>query len=155
MVYNLSSYLLACMVCNEYWKISFFPVEDNPRRLRPDQDTPEIPLLLNPFDANHNPTDDLYFNDFRHIGSKSDRKYLYETIRTFSLDRESLRRSRQEKAQRAHGLAIELNQAISATDQQEITKLLWGFYELDREEYAHSGMVRAIFQECCGLTWEE
>src|SRR5262245_44538832 len=133
------------MVCNEYWKISFFPVEDDPRRLPPDQDIPEIPLLLNPFDANHNPTDHLYFNDFGQIGAKNNSPYGHETISTCGLDRESLRRSRQEKAQRAYGLAIELNQAVNATDQQEIIRILWDFYEIGREKYVHSGMVRAIF----------
>src|SRR3712207_6847568 len=47
--YEWRNYLLACMVCNQKWKLSFFPVRAKQRRLPPSRGVKETPLLLNPF----------------------------------------------------------------------------------------------------------
>lgn len=152
LAYDWSNYLLSCTVCNQYWKLSYFPVENNPRHLPPSAEAQEIALLLNPFDDSRNPAEHLHFNDFGQVEAKDDSPFGYETIRTCGLDRESLRRARQEKARKAYKLAHDLN---TTTDEQKINETLRDFYELGRDEYAHSGMVRAIFEDLCGLSWTQ
>ncbi len=150
--YDWSNYLLACAVCNQYWKLSYFPVQDDPRRLPPDDQVEEIPLLLNPFDSKLNPADHLRFDELGQIEAKDKSSFGYETIRTCGLDRESLRRSRSEKAQRAHSLAQDLNKTQDAAT---IDRILKDFHSMGQDQHVHSGMVRAIFTELCGLTWAE
>jgi hypothetical protein len=54
--YDWENYLLSCQICNQSWKLSFFPVANNPRTNPPHQSAPEEALLLNPFD--HDPARD-------------------------------------------------------------------------------------------------
>lgn len=150
--YDWSNYLLSCTVCNEYWKLSFFPVEENPRTLPPSEDILETPLLLNPFDPLRDPVHHLQFNDLGQVEPKDNSGFGFETIRTCGLDRESLRRARAEKALRAYKLTSDLSKAM---DEGEIKTVLKDFFELGKEEYVHSGMVRTIFEQWCGMTWKE
>jgi hypothetical protein len=152
LAYDWSNYLLSCAVCNQYWKLSYFPVLESPRQLPPNAEKPEVPLLLNPYDVSRNPAEHLRFDDLGQIEAKDKSSCGFETIRTCGLDRESLRRSRSEKARRAYKLAHDLN---NTNDQLEITEILKDFYELGRDEYVHSGMVRGIFEDLGGLSWKK
>jgi hypothetical protein len=151
LAYDWSNYLLACTVCNSYWKLSFFPVEEESRALPPSADVVETPLLLNPF-GSHEPAAHLSFTEFGQIVAKDLSRFGAETIRTCGLDRVSLVRARLEKARRAHFLAREL---VTADKTEKIVSILRDFQELGREEYVHSGMVRAIFKDLCGTDWNE
>jgi hypothetical protein len=152
LAYEWSNYLLTCMVCNEYWKLSYFPVENDRRHLPPSAQTQEVPLLLNPFDASRNPAEHLRFSDFGQIEAKDNSPFGYETIRTCGLDRESLRRAREWTALRVYKLARELN---AATDERVINEKLRDFYHEGRDDRIHSGMARAIFEDLCGLSWAQ
>lgn len=151
MAYDWSNYLLSCLVCNEYWKLSYFPVEEDPRQLPPDAQKQEVPLLLNPFDHTRNPADHLRFDELGQIEAKDKSSCGVATIRTCGLDRESLRRDRIEKARRAYKLA----QQLASADQANSEEILKDFYELGNHEYVHSGMVKAIFEDLCGMTWKQ
>jgi hypothetical protein len=146
MAYEWSNYLLACTICNSAWKLSFFPVDEEPRTVPPSEGVAETPLLLDPF-GDLNPADHLEFTDFGQISARNSSRFGRETIRTCGLDRNSLLRPRLEKARRAFYLAREL---LNAEDKQ-IDAILRDFQELGRIEYAHSGMVRAIFEQQCGV----
>ena len=152
LAYDWSNYLLACTVCNQYWKLSYFPVKDDPRAVPPTEANKEVPLLLNPFDDTHKPSEHLRFDDLGQIQAKDMSPWGSQTIRTCGLDRESLRRSRVQNARRAHKLAQDLN---ATNDPDETSEILNDFYELGRIEYVHSGMVRALFEDLCGLTWTQ
>jgi hypothetical protein len=152
LAYEWSNYLLSCTACNSYWKLSFFPVSDNRRKLPPRWNARETALLLDPFGSSKKPQEHLRFDDLGQIEARRDSRWGYETIRTCGLDRESLRRSRQEKARRAYKLAKDLSESA---DDHTYGQTLRDFYELGRDEYVHSGMVRAIFEELCGLSWEK
>lgn len=156
LAYEWSNYLLSCAVCNQYWKLSYFPVAENPRKLPPSKEIAETVLLLNPFDS-RDPADHLKFDDMGQIEARTDDNgnlddYGYETIRTCGLDRESLRDAREEKARKAYYLTAKLDKADST---QQLIEISNDFYSLGDEKYAHAGMVRIIFEDYSGRKWDE
>jgi hypothetical protein len=156
LAYDWSNYLLSCAVCNQKWKLSYFPVGDNPRNIPPSKKTTENVLLLNPYDT-ENPANHLRFDDLGQIEAKTDDagktdSHGYETIRTCGLDRESLRDSRKEKAVRAYNLIVKLDKV---TSEQQVLEIFKDFHSLGDEETIHSGMVRIIFEDYSGMSWDK
>lgn len=154
MAYDWSNYLLSCAVCNEYWKLSYFPVKDRPRKVPPSNAIAETALLLNPFDEKAEPAEHLKFDKLGQIEARDKSIYGFETIRTCGLDRESLRRARSEKAQRAYYLLTELNET-GQNDKDKLTRILTDFHTLAKDEFIHSGMVRIIFEQGSGMKWSD
>jgi len=151
LAYEWDNYLLACPVCNEAWKKAFFPVEEKQRGLPPQQGTDEHPLLLNPF-TGPDPADHLSFGSLGEIKALGDSAYGRETIKTCGLDRPSLTRARFEKARKAHYLVWRIAQAPS---DEALDEALADFYEMGDAQYDFAGMVRAIFEQGCLISWEE
>jgi hypothetical protein len=154
LAYDWNNYLLACHICNRTWKGAIFPVRKEHRQLPPDPDHGEEPLLLNPFDV-ENPGKFLRFTDFGQIETHQKDEFGLATIETCGLDRQSLVRARKEKARRAYRLVQELNTAIEQGDETARDRALKDFLELGNEEYEFAGMVRIIFEEQCGISWED
>lgn len=153
LAYDWNNYLLSCQVCNQYWKLSFFPVRNVPRNLPPAKDYKEDALLLNPFNKKYDPCEHLYFDDLGQIGSRNKSPRGLATIRTCGLDRESLRFWRMQNASRAHFLVKDLNVAVENGEQKKIVDVLRDFWRLGDERFPHSGMVRAIFYQGTGMKW--
>ncbi len=149
LAYEWSNYLLSCMVCNEYWKGTIFPVEDDPRKLPPASDASEIALLLNPFD-DINPAEHLCFDMFGQIHPMKDSRRGFETIRTCGLDRPSLRGIRADIAREVYYLVNKLYKAETPT---EVKDALFSLYLKGVETNQHPGMVRIILEHRSGLTW--
>jgi len=152
LAYEWSNYLLACMVCNQKWKLSFFPVRSKHRKLPPSPRIKEEPLLLNPF-SGPDPAKHLEFLDTGSITPHRKSRHGYETIRTCGLDRPSLTVARFEKAQRAHQLLKDL--ARHALGSIEHDKALEDFYKMGKKQNDHSGMVRSIFEQNTGQKWSQ
>lgn len=150
LAYEWSNYLLSCAVCNQYWKGAIFPVREQPRNLPPSKAIKELPLLLNPFNR-RDPGKHLRFSEIGQIEALNQSAIGLATIRTCGLDRDSLVKSRLEKASRAYKLVQELSQA--GDDQTETRRVLKQFYDLGNAKYIHAGMVRIIFEELCQTKW--
>ena len=148
LAYEWKNYLLACDRCNSAWKASFFPVEEASRALPPDPRRPEMPLLLSPF-GRRKPGRHLRFSDLGQVESVPSSPFGFETIRTCGLDRESLRDAREEKARKTYDLLQRLSSADGAKAKEHMRDLV----ELGRVDYAHAGMVRAIFEDVVGTRW--
>lgn len=152
LAYDWSNYLLACQICNQQWKSSFFPIKERRRNLPPKEDGVETPLLINPF-GGHSPSEHLSFDTLGQVSAKGKSIYGAATIEVCGLDREGLRMSRVEKARQAFRLIGKLLK--TSPKETKFAHILDEFRELGSEEYAHSGMVRIIFEENSGLNWSE
>ncbi len=152
--YDWTNYLLACRVCNSYWKLSFFPVKENPRTAPPREEVCEIPLLLNAFDQ-CNPADHLRFDWIGQIEARVGSHLGRETIRTCGLDRLSLQLARKGAAEDAYQAAQELRNAVVAGDDDATLGSLRDFRRLGQADRAFSGIVRAIFEDQCELNWAD
>ncbi len=151
LAYEWENYLLACPVCNQAWKISFFPVEDEPRVLPPKDGVKERPLLLNPF-TGPDPAEHLSFGSLGEIEALRDSAYGRETIKICGLDRPSLTTRRHEKAKKAHYL---VRRILNARSDEAVDEAMADLYEMGNVGYDFAGMVRAIFEQGCLTTWEE
>jgi len=102
LAYEWENYLLSCQICNQSWKLSFFPVA-KPRSKPPHVAAVEKTLLLNPFDQDpaRDPALHLSFDRLGQIRAKNRSELGFETIPTCGLDRESLRFAREQSANKA------------------------------------------------------
>ncbi|MDM8517201.1 hypothetical protein QUF76_13450 [Desulfobacterales bacterium HSG16] len=146
LAYDWSNYLLACNRCNSAWKRNLFPIIESERKVRPDSNIPETPLLLNPFDDD--PIPHLNYNDFGQIIGTTEQGR--STIETCGLDRESLRNAREEKARRMYGLLREFLDTNNSLEKQNIIRII---IDMGKENYAHSGMIRSMLYHEFKLTW--
>jgi hypothetical protein len=156
LAYEWDNWLLSCSACNASWKGSFFPVAGAARVLPPDPHTAEQPLLLNPFDS-PDPAEHLRFGDLGEVQPADDSLLGRETIKVCGLDRFGLRRTRREKAQRAHYLARQVREALASQppDNARLDEALADFRRMGDETSEYAGMVRAILVAKCGVRWEE
>ena len=152
LAYDWSNYLLSCAICNEAWKLSYFPVKNIPRKTPPHKKLKEHVLLLNPFDETLDPTEHLHFDAIGQIQAKDGSVYGFETIRTCGLDRENLRKDREEKAVRAYFLVGEI---LKSENSARVSEYLKEIRSMGKEKNNHSGMVRAIFNQYSGVKWED
>ena len=152
LAYSWDNYLVSCPTCNQKWKSALFPIEQQ-RLAAPVEgdEASETALLMDPFGA-ESPVSHLTFDDLGQIQALEGSRIGLETIVTCGLDRESLRSSRYEKAVRAFSL---LRRLSIATTPDETKQILEDFHELGRPEYVHSGMVRCIFVQNTGISWDD
>lgn len=152
LTYSWDNYLLSCPTCNQKWKSALFPIAET--RSGPPvvgDETTETPLLLDPFGV-ESPSDHLAFDALGQIEAYQNSVKGVKTIETCGLDRESLRSARHEKAVRAYRL---LKRLLSSGTEVETQGILQEFREMGQVEYAHSGMVRSIFEQSTGMNWNQ
>jgi hypothetical protein len=150
LAYDWSNYVLSCLVCNQKWKLSYFPVAGKKRTLPPHKGLTETSLLLDPF-GDVNPAEHLRFSDFGQVEAYKGSRRGFETIRTCGLDRRpSLMRARARKAVRAYYLV----DRILDSHGDERDESLCDIHALGDNEEDHSGMVRAIFEQEVGVGWD-
>lgn len=150
LTYSWDNYLVSCPTCNQKWKSAVFPIAQ--ARSGPPvvgDESSESPLLLDPFGP-ESPSNHLAFDDLGQIEAYENSVIGMKTIETCGLDRESLRSDRQEKAARAWRL---MRRLLSSDTEAETQEILQDIREMGRIEYAHSGMVRSIFEQSTGLSW--
>lgn len=142
---------MSCPTCNRKWKHTLFPITEQ-RLTAPvvgDEEL-ETALLMDPF-GTESPIEHFEFDDLGQVQALHDSQIGYETIVTCGLDRESLRSSRHEKAVRAFGL---LRKLWGSATLDETTQILAEFHDLGSAKWIHSGMVRCIFVQNTGMSWD-
>ncbi len=152
LTYSWDNYLVSCPTCNQKWKSAVFPIAQ--ARSGPPvvgDESSETPLLLDPF-GTESPSNHLAFDALGQIETYQNSVIGMKTIETCGLDRESLRSDRQEKASRAWRL---LKRLPSSNTEAETQEILQDLREMGRIEYAHSGMVRSIFEQSTGMSWSQ
>jgi hypothetical protein len=150
LAYEWSNYLLACLVCNEFWKGAIFPVDAVERRVPPSAEFVEKALLLNPFE-DVDPADHLCFDYYGQIHPKEESRQGFETIRTCGLDRPSLRSLR-------GAIALEVydqTNRLKSLRGPELKDVLQALYWKGVKTNHHPGMVRIIIKQRSGLSWRE
>jgi len=151
LAYAWDNYLVSCPTCNQKWKSALFPIaEQRTMPPEPGDEATETALLMDPFGA-ESPVSHLTFDDLGQIQAFQNSQIGLETIITCGLDRESLRSSRYEKAVRA--FALLRNLAIADTP-EETHQILADFHEMGRTKHVHSGMIRCIFVQNTGMSWD-
>jgi hypothetical protein len=150
LAYDWDNYLLSCPVCNQKWKLAYFPVQEIPRKLPPVEDPPETPLLLNPF-FGEDPAKHLEFGWYGEITAYKKSEYGRTTIDVCGLDRQNLRDARELNVGRAHEL-VEQYRDPGENDPVYITHLL-DLYRLLLPSQPHSGLVRIIFKQETKKSW--
>jgi len=149
LAYDWTNYLLACSICNGL-KGTIFPVKNKPRAAPPLKTAPlEEPLLLNPFEKKV-PSRHLKFQPDGWVLARS--SFGSATIATCGLYREPLLAARKKIAVRAYELARDLKRPAS---KRENPQLMRDCYALGADDADHCGMVRAIFEDVAGITWEK
>lgn len=98
------------------------------------------------------PEDYLHFGEFGELEAIDDEGIGQETISTCGLDREGLRDSRQEKAEKTYKL---MNQLKHEVEPSEIDRLLLDLHAMGNAEYLHAGMVRIIVKHGLDLSWSD
>jgi hypothetical protein len=149
--YDWDNWLLACGICNQAWKLSYFPVSDSPRVLPPTEGVDERPLLLNPFDGPH-PAKHLKFGRLGEVEPRRNSARGRATIDVCGLDRPSLRESRLEIADRVYRL---IDRVADTANPQRVADAIVDIHEAGDERAVHCGMVRAIFEDETGMSWKQ
>ncbi len=156
LAYEWDNYLLSCMICNQTWKNSLFPVKHPPPRAgAPLETDAESILLLNPF-GSRDPARHLRFDINGFVSPRNGSIHGRETIRTCGLNRLALINARQPVAERAFAAVVDAQRAeldgVAPADNEGLQNLhRWG---QDVETAVHPGMVRAIIlAELEPLTW--
>lgn len=147
LAYNWENWLLACERCNRAWKGSLFPVAEDPRP-KPSPGVVETLLLLDPF-GSENPSAHLRFSPIGQVEASTGSRMGFETVRTLGLDREQLRMSREEKAERIHALV----RRLASVNEDRLEETLSDILKMGHPERHHAGMVRAVFEQETGLEW--
>jgi hypothetical protein len=151
LAYEWTNWLLSCEICNRGWKRSYFPVLETDRSLPPGEQDEETPLLLNPF-GRKNPAKHLQFGRLGEVEPRNSSEFGRATIDVCGLNRPSLRDARLEKAERTFVL---IDRMFDEDNQQRVDDALEDLVRMGREDTAHCGMVRAIFEEETGIPWSE
>jgi len=149
LAYDWTNYLFSCAKCNQKFKRSFFPVQEDPRRLPPSRRIKETPLLLNPYNQ-LDPGQHLAFLSEGLVMARDDSQFGDATIKTCGLNRKDLVVARRRQARRAYRSARQLRSRTGRRDEE----LLQDCYNLGRDDEEHSGMVRLIFKEVAGIDWD-
>jgi hypothetical protein len=153
LAYDWDNYILACTICNQQWKRAIFPIKEA-RTKPPAQADAETAYLLHPF-RGEAPKDHLEFGPLGEVKAKNGgagiSPYGRETIRTLGLDRPSLREQRRSIASKIHKKLDALTDATIARRLE-----LLGDISLDGGiDQIFCGMVRAIFEQRSGITWQQ
>lgn len=151
LAYSWSNWLFACERCNTAWKKAIFPLLAGSQRWnQPWPRVREQALVLDPY-GKADPALHLTFDSLGQIEAVAGSDMGFETIRTLGLDRESLRKKRFEKVQRAYRTISRLHQAHT---EDEIRTCCADLVEMGRKEYEHAGMVRILVRQKLDISWE-
>jgi hypothetical protein len=157
MAYQWDNYLLSCLICNQAWKNSLFPVKHPPPRAGPPLETDaESILLLNPY-GKRDPARHLEFDINGFVKPRNGSIHGRETIRTCGLNRLALLNARKPVAERAFAAVVDAQMAaqdgVGPADNEGLQDL--HRMGTDGPTAVHPGMVRAIIlAELAPLTWE-
>lgn len=149
LAYEWDNYILACTICNQQWKRAIFPIKE-PRNAAPQPGDAETHFILHPFRGPH-PKEHLEYGPMGEIFPKNGSDFGRETIRTLGLDRPSLREQRRALASKIHKKIDGLAGATIARRRE----LLDDIHEEGAETASFCGMVRAIFEQRVGITWQQ
>lgn len=149
LAYEWENYILACTICNQQWKKAIFPIVE-PRAAAPMRGDVETSLILHPF-RGPAPRDHLQYGELGEISARNDSDFGRETIRTLGLDRPSLREQRRALASKIHK-KIDGLEGASVERRRE---LLGDILLEGDERQPFCGMVRAIFEQRVGITWQQ
>lgn len=153
--YTWSNYVLVCERCNSGWKRCLFPVKEEPRTLPPSPDQQETPLLLNPFEPGDEPSEHLRFGDVGDVSAKDNSVRGWETVRTYGLDRDSLREQRCKIASDVKCLLLRMKNAEKERDDRRWNDAFDDLRKLGLRDRIHAGMVRIMVVQELGESWEE
>ncbi len=153
LAYNWDNYLVSCGICNQAWKNALFPIANGhqTRPLKGDENT-EDALLLDPFGPK-DPTQHLEFTSVGGIRAYANSPYGEQTIAVCGLWRASMVASRLEKAGKIHRKIHQLNDAFANGINPR--SILEDIQDLGDERWVHTGMVRIIFEQNTGWTWQQ
>jgi 5-methylcytosine-specific restriction endonuclease McrA len=146
--YCWDNYLISCQVCNQQWKANFYPV-DGEHVIAPTTGMGK-PLLLSPFDEDFDPASHFSFGRLGEICGLSEEGKA--TISTCGLDRASLRLARYKIARVTHEHLDEIARNVT---QRDVLRVLSCIAQDGEARHPHSGMVRVIFVQRTGLTWDQ
>lgn len=150
LAYDWDNWLFACNRCNSAWKLSLFPVCEQPYP-KPDPGTACTPLLLDPFGA-EDPIDHLDFSALGQIEPWNGSPRGRATIDTCGLDRESLRRAR-EKVVKLTWIQAQLVE--QATTDRQLNLALLALRRLGDASSPFAGTARAVIRRELGLPWSD
>jgi hypothetical protein len=157
LAYEWRNYLLACRVCNSYWKGNLFPVRQPPDRMLPPTELAadgEVPLLLNPFEA-RDPRRHLRFNVDGTVEPRNRSVFGRETIRTCGLHRMALVDYRRIAARDAHAAVREAATARRGGAAPEDNQGLRDLHRMGKPDAYFRGVVRSIILQELGISWQE
>ncbi len=101
--------------------------------------------------GDRDPANHLAFDELGQIEAYENSLVGKKTIETCGLDRESLRDAREEKADFTHKQVKLFARQKNSKEKEKILKNIW---KAGWIEYEHAGMVRAIFQQDTGVSWD-
>lgn len=151
MAYDWRNYLLSCLVCNQKWKLAYFPLGGRPT-LPPRLGSRYRPLLLNPF-TGPDPRKHLEFGPDGEVRPLDGSVEGRATIDVCGLDRINLRKKRFEKAKRAHALVSQLLKADVPSP--EFDRIAQEIHDAGNPDFEHSGLVKAVLHQFGGITWSQ
>ncbi len=151
LAYKWENYLLSCAICNQAWKSAYFPVENKPRTIPPEQGIDEQPLLLNPF-SRKNPAKHLKMGNLGEVSAFNNSKFGKSTIAVCGLNRPSLREARQWTARRIYRLMQDLSKAQTTPEKDRVLR---DIYELGEDDAPFPGLVRGVFESEAGTPWRD
>jgi len=149
LAYEWNNYLLSCRSCNQKYKISLFPIQEN-RRNNPQKQDEETPSLLNPFEV-ENPVNHLEYDKIGAIKPHLKSLQGLETIKTCGLDRPSLVSARFEVSE----FIFRKLRSLKSTNENNYDNILFDIYKKGSATYAFAGMVRILFEQNTEHTWND
>ncbi len=152
LAYDWDNYLLTCGICNQQWKNALFPVRGGHRRRpRKGDETAKEPYLLDPY-GSEDPAKHLEFTVAGGIKARPRSRHGRESIDVYGLRRANLVESRSKPAFDVHR---KLRQLLDAQTDTERKPILEDIRILGHESRPHAGMVRTIFFDNAGWTWQQ
>jgi len=153
LAYDWENYLASCGLCNQAWKNALFPIANGhqARPVKGDEHT-EDALLLDPFGP-MDPAQHLEFTSVGAIRARANSPHGEQTIEVCGLWRASVMTSRLQQADKAHRKVNQLNDAMANGSNPR--SILEDIQDLGDERWAHAGMVRIIFEQNAGWTWQQ
>ena len=148
LAYSWENWIFVCNRCNSAWKLTLFPVLEDPHP-RPTVSNPHTPLLLHPYDVD--PLEHLDISEVGEIQPRSGSIRGLATIETCGLWRESLRNERAHHAARTVVACNELESGIPGLRRSAIERLRAD----GASDRPFAGTVRSIVRQRLGWDWKE
>jgi uncharacterized protein (TIGR02646 family) len=145
LAYNFDNLFLACQVCNQVYKKSYFPLSDEAARAKSHRDDhwQEESLIIHP--EHDNPVQHLTFSGEVIKPVNQSRKGA-ETIKRTGLDRKELTNERLEHLKKLRFLAVVLRTGLSQSP-TDTDLIRAAFKEWGQAHSLYSAMVRANFPD--------